>query len=511
MTVTYGGPGLASAFGMHELGAKVRLVGAVGNDDIGRGLIALMESKGMDISGIKVVEDVSTSTNLIFSNKTTGDTAYNLALNGANEYLTAEDVKDEFLQGAAVLHLGGIAINPKLMDGLAGLISRAKAKGVKVGWDTVVDLYGKEKEAAPLMGEVDYITPSMKEAVKISQAASIEENLAFFRRLGAKVAIFLKNGANGSEVSTTQDSVFGVAVDMHMPSTTVVGFEDSTGAGDSYSAFIACAVASGWTPEDAAKGASVCGALTCERRGGASITETPEEAYRRKMAAFEIELAARDGAGVRLPEGIDETVIEIAAGEACNSNTTVFVSQDFANADRCRELMRSFSGAKFVTFNQHTQLQDLPVMMSDPRYDGSRKVLITIGLKTGDMTGIVKRNEEVFNDAMLLNMDPELVDVLKDASAQRSFQRGVLTMALLAAGIEPGREYKTTKSYLVLKALLTMIFENDKEAERYITNLINPDGSINVLMRFGYLIGKLIGPAQRLVVNGFTQIVKIFA
>ena len=291
MTVTYGGPGLASAFGMHELGAKVKLVGAVGDDDIGRGLITLMESKGMDTTGIKVVEGISTSTNLIFSNKTTGDTAYNLALNGANEYLTAEDVRDEFLQGAAVLHLGGIAINSKLMDGLAGLIDRAKARGVKVGWDTVVDLYGKEKAVSALMGKVDYITPSMKEAVKISGMASVEENLGFFRKLGAKVAIFLKNGANGSEVSTTQGSVFGVAVDMHMPSTTVIGFEDSTGAGDSYSAFIACAVASGWTPQDAAEGASVCGALTCERRGGASITETPDEAYHRKMAAFKRELA----------------------------------------------------------------------------------------------------------------------------------------------------------------------------------------------------------------------------
>jgi len=31
-----------------------------------------------------------------------------------------------------------------------------------------VDLYGKEKAATALMGKVDYMTPSMKEAVKIS-------------------------------------------------------------------------------------------------------------------------------------------------------------------------------------------------------------------------------------------------------------------------------------------------------------------------------------------------------
>jgi len=77
---------------VNELGANVRLVCAVGDDDIGRGLIELMKSKGMDTSGVKVVSGVATSSNLIFSNKDTGDTAYNLTLGGANEYLAAEDV-----------------------------------------------------------------------------------------------------------------------------------------------------------------------------------------------------------------------------------------------------------------------------------------------------------------------------------------------------------------------------------------------------------------------------------
>lgn len=317
MTITYGGPACASAFTAHELGAKVKLVCAVGDDEIGRGLIALMKRKGMDTSGVKVVPNVSTSTNLIFSNKDTGDTAYNLALEGANEHLLEADIKDQDLEGVAALHLGGIALNPKLMDSLSTLIDRAKKKDVKIGWDTVVDLYGKEKAATELMGKVDYMTPSMKEAVRISGKGSVEENMAFFRDLGVR-AVFLKNGENGNWVYTSKDGIFGEDTQEHVPAATVVGYEDSTGAGDSYSAFVTCAAASGWTPIEAARGASVCGALTCERRGGASITETPEEAYARKMASYEIERARREATEPKF--GTTDTGVAIRGENAVTLN-----------------------------------------------------------------------------------------------------------------------------------------------------------------------------------------------
>jgi sugar/nucleoside kinase (ribokinase family) len=175
---------------------------------------------------------------------------------------------------------------------LSRLIQRIRSRKAKVGWDTAIDIYGKERSPSILavMREVDYLTPSIKEARKISGKQGVEENLVFFEKLGIK-AIFLKNGTSGSEISTTDDSVFGVRTREHVPAVRDVKFLDSTGAGDSYSAYIAYAAAIGLSPLDAAQGATVCGALTCERVGGGSMGEDPGAAFRSKMKIYKRQLS----------------------------------------------------------------------------------------------------------------------------------------------------------------------------------------------------------------------------
>ena len=273
LKITYGGQAFASTSVLRELGVNAKLIGAVGDDGLGKGIIKLMKDRNLDVSGVKIVKGVPTTTNLIFSNKDTGETAYNLSIAAANEYLEAGDIKDEDLD-VSLVHFGGIALNPRLLDSdtLLRLIRRIRSKKAKIGWDTVVDVYGKERSPSIItaMREVDYMTPSIKEARKITGKQGVEENLVFFEKLGVK-AIFLKNGENGSEISTTDDSIFGVRTRERVPAMRDIKFVESTGAGDSYSAYIAYAVAAGLMPLDAARGASICGALTCERVGGGSI------------------------------------------------------------------------------------------------------------------------------------------------------------------------------------------------------------------------------------------------
>ena len=288
LKITYGGQAFASASVLRELGVDAKLIGAVGDDAPGKGLIQLLKDRDLGVSGIKIVKGVSTTANLIFSNKDTGETAYNLSKEAANEYLEAGDITDEDLD-VSLVHFGGIALNPRLIDNnaLSRLIRRIRSKKAKIGWDTVVDIYGKERSLPVLtsMCEADYLTPSIKEARKITGEQGVEENLAFFKRLGAK-AVFLKNGENGSEIYTTEESVFGVAAREHVPAVRDIIFLESTGAGDSYSAYIAYAVAAGLPPVDAARGAAVCGALTCERVGGGSIGPDPAAAFRDKMKSY---------------------------------------------------------------------------------------------------------------------------------------------------------------------------------------------------------------------------------
>jgi hypothetical protein len=214
-----------------------------------------------------------------------------------------------------------------------------------------------------------------------------------------------------------------------------------------------------------------------------------------------------------LPEGIDETVIDLAAAESRSQRTVVFVSQDFAaSAERCRELLPDFSNVEYVPFNQHTQLPELASIVGDTQYDGCRKVLITNAVNREEMAtlkNIVAANSEIFRNVIPINTGAE---GFSSVAEQKSFQKGVLGMALLAAAIpQDPQAYKGSRSYVVLKSLLKMILGTEKDADDYITNMVNPSGSIDVTMRFGYLIGRIIGPVKKLVVNGFTRIVNIFA
>ncbi|NQT23321.1 MAG: methyltransferase domain-containing protein, partial [Candidatus Omnitrophica bacterium] len=297
LTVTYGGPAFASAMVLHELGAQVHLIGAVGDDKNGKAIIKLMEEKGMSISGINVIRGIPTSRNLIFSNKDTGDTAYNIELGSANEFLDINHVLDnEALNDASVLHLGGIALNPKIMDNIETLIDdvRNKANNIKIGWDTVVDVYGKECRALDAMRKVDYITPSMAEAVKFTEQNDARSYLEFFtEELGAP-AVFLKMGEKGSLVKTAPNSIFGETPELDIPIVNDVNFEDGTGSGDSFSAYIACAVAKGMTAREAAEGATVCGALTCEQRGGGSIGRNPLLSFSEMLKRFRKQLGEEE-------------------------------------------------------------------------------------------------------------------------------------------------------------------------------------------------------------------------
>jgi uracil phosphoribosyltransferase len=292
LTVTYGGPAFASASVLKELGADVKLIGAVGDDDIGRGLIETMRKKGMDVAGIKIVRGVPTSTNLIFSNQDTGETSYNLLPGGANEYLYPTDINEADLR-AAVVHLGGIALNPGLMKGVStGIISRAKAAGALVGWDTVVDMYGMEKRALGDMAMADYLTPSIKEARAITGNDSFDANFSLFEALAP--VVFLKSGESGSAISVRKSADRLARKKFNMPALRLEKGElvDTTGCGDSFSAYVAAGMAVGLEPEEIAKGASVAGACTAMRRGGGSLGEDPLGKFAEVYARYETQARA---------------------------------------------------------------------------------------------------------------------------------------------------------------------------------------------------------------------------
>jgi len=302
---TIGGPAFATARVLHELGVPVKLIACVGQDELGDMVIKEMQRIGLDTSGItRAPKGISTSTNLIFSDPVTGKTAYNLAKGGANEYLTHDAVKDDDLK-SPVVHLGGIALTPEIIKNMSGIIERAHGNNALVGLDTVIDPYENQsnQDILTTMRQLDYITPSanINEGFLMAQADNPTAVQNYFSSYLSIPAVFTKIGENGSLVKTSLNGPFGQNATFSMPIVQGVDFKDGTGTGDSFAAFAALGIALGLSPEETAKGATVCGALTAARRGGGSLlrnddTRTPLEAFREEKLRFEKQLAQTSAA-----------------------------------------------------------------------------------------------------------------------------------------------------------------------------------------------------------------------
>ena len=87
---TPGGKGANQAVAAARLGADVRMVGCVGDDDFGRRLLAALAAEGVDAGGVRVVADVPTGLAMIAVDES-GENVITVAP-GANHQVGPQDV-----------------------------------------------------------------------------------------------------------------------------------------------------------------------------------------------------------------------------------------------------------------------------------------------------------------------------------------------------------------------------------------------------------------------------------
>ncbi|MDI6807323.1 MAG: carbohydrate kinase [Candidatus Aenigmarchaeota archaeon] len=104
----FGGAPANTAIGLAKLGVKVGYIGKVGNDPFGDFLVKTLQENGVDVSGI--VKDEQARTTLAFVCLTEdGERDFTFYRNpGADEQLSSEDVKEEFLTQAKIFHFGSL-------------------------------------------------------------------------------------------------------------------------------------------------------------------------------------------------------------------------------------------------------------------------------------------------------------------------------------------------------------------------------------------------------------------
>ena len=261
-----GGSATITAVAASRLGAKVALAGCVGDDWIGRALVAELTAIGVQCR-VKVLPDVPTSLTVVVQR---GRDRAILTSQASLAQLDCSVVPDDLLLDARHVHVGGYFLLPGLWDGLPGVFGRARAAGattsIDPNWDPSEQWQGNLAKTLPV---TDVFLPNLAEATLISGQ---DEPVAAARQLasGTGGTVAVKLGADGALACAGDqlEQVNGLAV-------TPV---DATGAGDNFNAGFLVGRLRGYGLRESVGLAAACGSLSTQGHGGTGVPVTLTEA-----------------------------------------------------------------------------------------------------------------------------------------------------------------------------------------------------------------------------------------
>ncbi|HSZ39351.1 MAG TPA: ribokinase [Trebonia sp.] len=273
-----GGKGANQAVAAARLGARVRMVGCVGDDDFGTRLRAALRAEDVDDGGVRTVPGVPTGLAMITVDES-GENMITVAP-GANREVGDGDVaalvsapetgRREALVISAEIPADAIKAALALAGPMPRILNLAPAPPSSGDLLAGVDwLVVNESEAASVLGRpVDGLDGSAAAAVELAGLGACNAVVT----AGAHGAAYCARPDEGR--SRGDGSTPGLAV-------TVPGFRiravDSVGAGDTFVGALAVALAAGVPAQEAVRAACAAGAAAASRPGTQSGMPHPPE------------------------------------------------------------------------------------------------------------------------------------------------------------------------------------------------------------------------------------------
>jgi sugar/nucleoside kinase (ribokinase family) len=213
-----------TALVLSRLGADVASYGAVGTDPIATTLLALLESEGVDVTGLVRKGDQQTSASVLPVRPNGDRPAWHCI--GANGAFTLDDLPLEALDGITHLHLGG----PEFLGGEAAgeLLAHARSIGAVTSLDILAP--GDPDMLAWIAGALphtDYLLPNDEQVLGFTGASSLADGARALVDAGVG-CVAVTQGAKGALVVTADEVIEVPAY--------AVEVVDTTGCGDAFSA-----------------------------------------------------------------------------------------------------------------------------------------------------------------------------------------------------------------------------------------------------------------------------------
>ncbi|MFP8966147.1 ribokinase [Pokkaliibacter sp. CJK22405] len=266
--VVGGGKGANQAVAAARLGAKVRFIAAIGNDDTGQRMKAGYEADGIDTSTISV-ENVPTGIAIIYINAK-GENCIGISAE-ANALLDESRVQPHL---AAIRQAGALIM--QLETPLSGCMLAAEA-ACEAGVPVILNPAPAKELPDDFLQYIDIITPNETEAEVLTGIAVTDEAAAaeaaeilHGKGIGTVVITLGSRGAFLSEVTdegTAQQLIPGYRVEA----------VDTTAAGDTFNAGLMVGLLEGKTLAQAMPFAHAAAALSVTRLGAQTSIPKREE------------------------------------------------------------------------------------------------------------------------------------------------------------------------------------------------------------------------------------------
>ena len=254
-----GGPCATALVAARKLGVSAAYLGTIGDDPFGKFMMDDLEYWGVDTQDVRRVKDcVSFHAVVLLSQESKSRTC--VWNRGTVPQPTVDDIDEEILKHAKVLHLDG-----HMLDAAIASAKKCNELGVKVSHDAGGTYPGVEN----LMPYVDWLIPSEEFALKMTGAATAEE-----------AAQKLYDTYHPELVALTQGVRGGILLDekgMRRYDSYKVEVKDSNGCGDTFHGAFVAAKIHGLDNDAACKYASAAAAVKCTRLGARYAMATDEE------------------------------------------------------------------------------------------------------------------------------------------------------------------------------------------------------------------------------------------
>lgn len=262
-----GGKGINQAIGASLLGAKVTLIGAVGNDMDANHIFAALDKHDINSGSVVRYPDTATGKAYIFV-QPDGNSMISI-LSGANAALCPEDIlqnEDAFKDSGYCLFQTEIPQD---------VLIQAGRLAYKYGVKTILKPSACSHIDPELLKYVDLLVPNLNEINILCPGKSLKEQADTFLNAGVETVI-ITLGEQGCYLKTKQD-------EQYFPAQNFLAV-DNTGAGDAFICTLAVYLQKGFSLSDSIRIATYAAGFCVSREGvtPALIDQSTLESYIRK-------------------------------------------------------------------------------------------------------------------------------------------------------------------------------------------------------------------------------------